>query len=94
MSQAYLAQYQGRTFDAYEHFLKADQQRIAHDIAVNELASDAVIRGDLGLLRALFQPFDPVLVDDWTFRGKVSTLIGLKYPQLPQGVSIALHRLC
>lgn len=69
--QAYLAQYQGRVFDAYEHFLKADQQQSAHDIAVNDLALDAVIREDMSLLRALFQPFNPQLVDDWSFRGKV-----------------------
>ncbi|KIJ52381.1 hypothetical protein M422DRAFT_202467 [Sphaerobolus stellatus SS14] len=70
-AKAYLAQYEGRTFDAYEHFLKADQQRIAHDIAVNDLAPDAIIRGELALLRALFRPFDPQAVDDWSFRGKL-----------------------
>ncbi|GJJ14892.1 hypothetical protein Clacol_009162 [Clathrus columnatus] len=66
-----LAQYEGRTFDAYEHFLKADEQRMAHDIAVYDLAPEAVIKGDLALLRALFRPFDPQAVDDWTFRGKI-----------------------
>lgn len=71
VSQACLAQYEGRAFDAYEHFLKADEQRLAHDIAVNDLAPDAVIRGDLSLLRALFKPFDPQAVDEWSFRGKV-----------------------
>ncbi|KAF8517736.1 nuclear protein 96-domain-containing protein [Hysterangium stoloniferum] len=66
-----LAQYEGRTFDAYEHFLKADEQRLAHILAVNDLAPDAVIRDDLALLQGLFQPFNPQVVDDWSFRGKL-----------------------
>ncbi|KAF8515568.1 nuclear protein 96-domain-containing protein [Gautieria morchelliformis] len=70
-AQACLSQYEGKSFDAYEHFLKADEQRMAHDIAVNDLAPDAVVRGDLSLLRALFKPFDPQAVPEWSFRGKL-----------------------
>lgn len=69
-----MAQYEGRAFDAYEHFLKADEQKIAHDIAMYELGPEAVIRGDMALIRALFHPFDPQAVDDWSFRGKVCFL--------------------
>lgn len=69
--KACLSQYEGKAFDAYEHFLKADDQRMAHDIAVTDLAPDAVIREDLSLLRALFKPFDSHVVPEWSFRGKV-----------------------
>lgn len=66
-----MSQYKGNAFDAYEHFLKADEQGMAHDIAVKDLAPDAVVRGDMSLLRALFKPFNPQAVPDWSFRGKV-----------------------
>jgi hypothetical protein len=43
----------------------------AHELAVLELAPDAVIRNDLDLLKNIFERFNPKKVDNWNIRGKV-----------------------
>lgn len=61
----------GRVFQAYELYLSAGLYNAAHDLAVLELAPDAVIHRDLELLKELFERFAGRGVDDWHARGKV-----------------------
>ncbi|CCL99212.1 uncharacterized protein FIBRA_01227 [Fibroporia radiculosa] len=61
----------GDVYGAYELYLTAGLYNAAHDLAVRELAPDAVIRRDLDLLRDLFDKFRPHVVDGWQERGKV-----------------------
>lgn len=66
---------QGDIFRAYELYTSAGLYNLAHDLAVLELAPDAVIRRDLDLLKTLFVPFDKDgrrdKIDSWFVRGKV-----------------------
>ncbi|EDR08209.1 uncharacterized protein LACBIDRAFT_297625 [Laccaria bicolor S238N-H82] len=66
---------QGDVFRAYELYTSAGLYNLAHDVAVLELAPEAVIRRDLGLLKTLFVPFDKDgrrdKIDGWIVRGKV-----------------------
>lgn len=64
----------GDVYGAYELYLAAGMYNAAHDLAVLELAPDAVIRADLELLKSLFEQFLDHPVDDWHVRGKVSNL--------------------
>lgn len=59
-------------YDAYQFYLEAGDQKFACDIVIADLAPDAIIRHDLAVLRELFEPFTPEMVDDWSIRGKVS----------------------
>ncbi|TFY68005.1 hypothetical protein EVJ58_g1277 [Rhodofomes roseus] len=61
----------GDVYGAYELYLSASLYNAAHDLAVLQLAPDAVIRDDLELLRSLFGKFLDHPVDDWHVRGKV-----------------------
>ncbi|TFK26610.1 nucleoporin nup189 [Coprinopsis marcescibilis] len=66
---------QGNIFDAYELYLSAQLHGPAHDLAVLELAPDAILRRDLELLRELFEVFDldgrRDKIEGWFVRGKV-----------------------
>ncbi|KAF8893230.1 nuclear protein 96-domain-containing protein [Gymnopilus junonius] len=66
---------QGNIYTAYELYISAQLFNAAHNLALLDLAPDAVIRKDLGLLRNLFAPFDMVgrrdKVENWFVRGKV-----------------------
>jgi nuclear pore complex protein Nup98-Nup96 len=66
---------QGDVFRAYELYTSAGLYNLAHDLAILELAPDAVIRRDLDLLKTLFLPFDRDgrrdKIDNWLVRGKV-----------------------
>ena len=62
----------GDVYGAFELYLSAGMFNAAHDLAVRELAPDAVIRDDLELLKSLFEQFRDHPVDDWHVRGKVS----------------------
>jgi nuclear pore complex protein Nup98-Nup96 len=48
----------------------------AHELAVFELAPEAVIRDDLELLKVLFERFVGHAVDSWHVRGKVCKIAG------------------
>ncbi|GLB42170.1 putative nuclear protein 96 [Lyophyllum shimeji] len=62
----------GEIYEAYELFISAGLYNAAHDIAVLELAPDAVIRRDYGLLRSLFIRIDGRPgVEGWNVRGKI-----------------------
>jgi len=61
----------GEIFEAYELYLTAGLYNAAHELAVLELAPDAVNRRDLELLDTLFSRFAGHPVDGWNTRGKV-----------------------
>ncbi|KAG6908251.1 hypothetical protein DXG01_005585 [Tephrocybe rancida] len=61
----------GDIFEAYELFLRAGLYDAAHDLAVMELAPDAVLRRDFELLQSLFGEFLMHPVNGWHARGKV-----------------------
>jgi hypothetical protein len=65
----------GNAYAAYELYITAQQYNAAHNIAVLELAPDAVIRKDLELLCNLFNPLSTTgrreKVDGWFVRGQV-----------------------
>ncbi|KAG6888282.1 hypothetical protein C0995_009396 [Termitomyces sp. Mi166 len=61
----------GDIFDAYELFLQAELYDTAHDLAVVELAPDAILRRDLELLQNLFTVFVKHPVNGWHVRGKI-----------------------
>lgn len=61
----------GDVYGAYELYLSANQWNAAHDLAVLELAPEAVLRQDLDLLKSLFEKLEKHPVDDWHERGQV-----------------------
>lgn len=61
--------------DAYRWFVRAEQHQLAHDIAVEFLAPEAVIMSDMILLEDLFDDLDPSAVSAWHERGNVSILV-------------------
>ncbi|KAF6764293.1 nucleoporin nup189 [Ephemerocybe angulata] len=65
---------QGDVWEAYQLYLSAQLWNAAHDLAVLELAPDAVLRKDTLLLQDLFEPFDldgrRDKIDGWFVRGK------------------------
>lgn len=61
----------GDVFEAYHLYLQAGMHGAAHELAVFELAPEAVIRNDLELLQVLFERFIGHAVDGWHVRGKV-----------------------
>lgn len=67
----------GRQYQAYEEFVKADDQVFAHDIAVFELAPEIVIRENFDFMTKLFEPLDPsrIPVEQWEDGGKVSACL-------------------
>jgi nuclear pore complex protein Nup98-Nup96 len=73
--KAVLAIYEGKVFDAYQLYLNAGLYQQAHDLAVVELAPEAVIRQDLDLLVSLFERIANQTVDGWHVRGKVMALL-------------------
>lgn len=70
-AQAIYALDNGEVYEAYEFYLAAQLYNPAHDLAVLELAPDAIVRGDLVLLKDLFERFNARKVDNWNLRGKV-----------------------
>ena len=71
---------EGDIFSAYELYLSAEMYNAAHNLAVLELAPDAVIRQDLDLLNDLFQRFAGQSIDGWEVRGKVSSPYDTVFP--------------
>ncbi|KAK7462816.1 hypothetical protein VKT23_007395 [Stygiomarasmius scandens] len=60
----------GHLYEAFELYLAAGLYNQAHEIAVIELAPDAVLRHDYELLKELFERFGRNQVDGWYVRGK------------------------
>lgn len=69
--QAIHAYYNGDAYNAYELYLAAGMYNLAHDLAVSELAPDAILRRDLELLALLFEPLANKAVNEWNVQGKV-----------------------
>ncbi|KZT04508.1 uncharacterized protein LAESUDRAFT_737928 [Laetiporus sulphureus 93-53] len=61
----------GEVYDAYRQYLEAGLYDEAHRLAVSELAPDAVVRGDIDLLKTLVEPFKDRPVSGWLAGGKV-----------------------
>ncbi|KAI0739083.1 nuclear protein 96-domain-containing protein [Daedaleopsis nitida] len=74
----------GNLYEAYELYLAAGLYDAAHDIAVAELAPDAVVRQDLILLKELFDVFEGRPVRGWNERGKVFLDYTHAVTRLPQ----------
>lgn len=72
--QALYALDKGDVWEAYQLYLQAGLYSAAHDIAVLQLAPEAVIRDDLELLESIFVEFTGRPVEGWHVRGKVSIL--------------------
>ncbi|THH21138.1 hypothetical protein EW146_g347 [Bondarzewia mesenterica] len=60
----------GNVYEAYQLYLQAGLYNAAHELAVLELAPEAVVRDDLELLQALFGRIAGHSVDGWHVRGK------------------------
>ena len=65
-------------YQAYESYLTAQLYNPAHELAVLELAPDAIIRKDLDLLTDIFDRFNAKKVDNWNIRGKVKLVSQLQ----------------
>ncbi|KAG8851380.1 hypothetical protein FRB96_009215 [Tulasnella sp. 330] len=65
------ARYDNNLMDAYRWFVQAEQHQLAHDIAVEFLAPEAVIMSDMILLEDLFNALDPSAVSGWHERGNL-----------------------
>jgi len=61
---------QGKIFEAYELYMTAGLYQSAHDLAVVELAPEAVIRQDFELLTSLFERMVSQSIDGWHLKGK------------------------
>lgn len=72
--QAIHAFSQNRVYEAFDLYVSAGLWDAAHDLAVLELAPDAVVRQDHELLRTIFSRFSGHPVDGWHLRGKVCKL--------------------
>ncbi|KAG9092490.1 hypothetical protein FS749_015685 [Ceratobasidium sp. UAMH 11750] len=70
-AKAILLQYSHQSYQAFECFIAAGQVKPAYDIAMRDLAPEAAIRNDFGLLTELFTDKGFDKLDDWTFRGKL-----------------------
>ncbi|KAF8633142.1 hypothetical protein AX17_004643 [Amanita inopinata Kibby_2008] len=72
-AKALHALYSGDIYNAYELYLSAALYDPAHDIAVRELAPNAVIRRDLDLLKEILERFEGKegKIDGWSIRGKI-----------------------
>lgn len=75
-SQAMAEKYNGDIFSEYKLLLAAEKSSEAHELVVSFLAPEALVRGDLVLLRRLLDPFNPRLVSNWDAGGKVSFPFG------------------
>ena len=69
--QAIYAFSQNLVYEAFDLYVSAGLWGSAHDLAVLELAPDAVIRQDHELLRTFFNRLSGHPIDGWHLRGKV-----------------------
>lgn len=83
---------QDDAWSAYQHYLSAGNYNAAHDIAVLDLAPEAVIRNDLHLLRSLFERFGAHWddVEGWHMRGQASFILAA--PKILAGTDMTLPR--
>lgn len=69
--QAIYAFSQNRVYEAFDLYVSAGLWNSAHDLAVLELAPDAVARQDHELFRTIFSRLSGHPIDGWHLRGKV-----------------------
>ncbi|KAF9225855.1 hypothetical protein BS17DRAFT_777779 [Gyrodon lividus] len=69
-AKAIYAIQQGNVFDAYQLYMAAGLYQSAHDLAVVELAPEAVIRQDFELLASLLERMTGQSIDGWHLKGK------------------------
>jgi len=91
--EAILCQYHGKVFDAYNSYLLAEKPQMAHDVALDELAQEVILRDDYELLKSLFVTFDPNDIKDWSFRGKVNSSFRSNC-DWSNSAAVALSELC
>ena len=64
----------GEVYEAYQLYLSARMYTPAHDLAITELAPDAIIRKDLQLLKEILDELPADHIEGWHDRGKVCFL--------------------
>jgi nuclear pore complex protein Nup98-Nup96 len=74
-------------WEAYELYIAAGLFNSAHELAVLELAPDAVIRRDFDLLKSLFAKIAGHPVSGWHIRGKV--FLSLSIPSQSLDLTLA-----
>lgn len=85
--QALFAISQGKVFEAYELYMAAGLYQSAHDLAVVELAPEAVIRQDFELLTSLFERMASQSIDGWHLKGKARPSLLLRRYSLSRVVA-------
>jgi len=83
-AKAIYALNRGDVFEAYHLYLQAGLHSAAHELAVFELAPEAVIRDDLELLKVLFERFVGHALDEWHVRGKAFLDYAYAMTRLPE----------
>lgn len=83
-AKAIYALNRGDVFEAYQLYLQAGLHSAAHELAVYELAPEAVIRDDLELIKTLFGRFVGHSVDEWHVRGKAFLEYAHAMTRLPE----------
>jgi len=83
-AKATFALNRGDIFEAYHLYLQAGLHSAAHELAVFELAPEAVIRNDLELVKVLFERFVGHTVDEWHVRGKAFLDYAHSMTRLPE----------
>jgi len=74
LHQAIYAFSENRVYEAFDLYVSASLWNAAHDLAVLELAPDAIVRQDHELLRTIFTRLSGHPIDGWHLRGKVCEL--------------------
>jgi nuclear pore complex protein Nup98-Nup96 len=57
--------------DAFQFYKQSGSTQTAHDIAVRDLAPDAILQEDVSYLKSMFADLQPREVQDWQLWGKV-----------------------
>jgi nuclear pore complex protein Nup98-Nup96 len=83
-AKAIYALNRGDVFEAYQLYLQAGLHSAAHELAVYELAPEAVIRDDLELIQTLFRRLIGHSVDEWHVRGKAFLEYAHAMTRLPE----------
>ena len=70
-AKATLALYNGDIYLAYQLYASARAHRTAHELAINFLAPEAILKDDLNTLSDLFSELDASLIEDFAVGGQV-----------------------
>ena len=73
-AKATLSLYHGDVYLAYQLYASARAHRTAHELAINFLAPEAVLKDDLQTLSDLFSDLDASLIEDFAVGGQVRVL--------------------